>query len=116
VVVWAFGLALARFRALGGRLAGLGGRVEGLGEQGDCLVGRGALGSATSGDLEEILRVGEQTRHRGDRLKCLVEWVILTKRSWGARSGGVDELIPAASWVGPNGPTQIVIRQPPQRR
>jgi hypothetical protein len=81
----------------------------------ELLVLRGqASHAATSGGLEEILRVGEQTHHRGDRLKCLVERVILTKRSWGARSGGVDELTPAASWVGPNG--QIVIRQPPQRR
>ena len=77
----------------------------------ELLILRGqASHAATSGGLEEILRVGEKTRQRGDRLKCLVERVILTKRTWGARSGGVDELTPAASWVGNRG--QIVIRQP----
>jgi hypothetical protein len=74
------------------------------------LILRGqASHAATSGGLDEILRVGEQTRRRGDRLKCLVERAILTKRTWGARSDGVEELTPAVSWVGAQG--QIVIRQ-----
>jgi hypothetical protein len=76
----------------------------------ELLILRGqASHAATSSGLEEILRVGEETRCRGDRLKCLAERVILTKRTWGARSGGVDELTPAASWVGARG--QIVIRR-----
>jgi hypothetical protein len=74
------------------------------------LILRGqASHAATSGGLDEILRVGEQTRRKGDRVKCLVERVILTKRTWGSRGNGVEELTPAVSWVGPQG--QIVIRQ-----
>ena len=80
------------------------------GELRQLLILRGqASHAATSGGLEEILRVGEQARRSGDRLKCLAERVVLTKRTWGARSDGVEELTPAASWVGSQG--QIVVRQ-----
>lgn len=65
--------------------------------------------AATKGGLAEILRVGDLTSERRDRLKCLVERVILTKKTWGARSGGLQELTPARSWVGRDG--QIVLRR-----
>ncbi|HEX3804853.1 MAG TPA: hypothetical protein VHV75_18655 [Solirubrobacteraceae bacterium] len=65
--------------------------------------------AATRGGLSELLRVGEEVRRKGDRLKCLAERVILTKQTWGRRGNGVEELTPAISWVGPQG--QIVIRQ-----
>jgi hypothetical protein len=76
----------------------------------ELLVLRGqASHAATRGGLDEILRVGEEARRRADRLKCLVERVILTKKTWGARGDGVEELTPASSWVGRQG--QIVVRQ-----
>jgi hypothetical protein len=80
------------------------------GELRELLVLRGqASHAATRAGLDEILRVGEEARRRADRLKCLVERVILTKKTWGARGDGVEELTPASSWVGQEG--QIVIRQ-----
>jgi hypothetical protein len=48
--------------------------------------------AASRGGLEEVLRVGEGVRQRVDRLKCLAERVIPTKKTWGVRSDGVEEL------------------------
>jgi hypothetical protein len=65
---------------------------------------RGRVSHAeTSRGLDEILRARDLARERGDRLKSLVERVIVTKKTWGAPSLGVHELTPAVSWVAPGG-------------
>jgi hypothetical protein len=61
-------------------------------------------GMTSSEEAAELARVREQ------RLKSLVERVILTKKTWGTPDFAVEELTPATSWVGPNG--KVVLRAP----
>jgi hypothetical protein len=76
----------------------------------ELLILRGRASHArTRGGLDELLRVGEQVSDRVERLKCLAERVILTKRTWGIRGSGVEELAPLIGWVGPDG--EAVIHQ-----
>jgi len=76
--------------------------------------------AATKGGLKEILRVGDLADQRSERLKSLVERVILTKETWGSPDPRVHELLPAAAWVGPDGGVvlgggRIVVRAESER-
>jgi len=56
-----------------------------------------ASGAASSGGLDEVLRVERECRARRSGLKLLVERVILTKRDWGSGDGGVETAAPFRS-------------------
>jgi hypothetical protein len=69
---------------------------------------RGRISHAESKTgLKELLRAGDEASRRAPRLKCLVERVILTKRDWGQRDGGVEELAPVSSWINREGAMEV---------
>jgi hypothetical protein len=77
-------------------------------ELGELQILRGRISHAESkAGLEELLRAGDEASRRASRLKCLVERVILTKRDWGQRDGGVEELAPASSWINWEGAMEV---------
>jgi hypothetical protein len=51
--------------------------------------------------ISEISAVASQCSARIPRLKCLVERVIITKKSWGLDTLAYEELFRLTSWVGP---------------
>jgi hypothetical protein len=62
------------------------------------LRGRASHANSRRG-LKEIRDVGRETATQLPRLKCLVERVILTKKSWGTKALGVDPLSRLAGYV-----------------
>jgi hypothetical protein len=66
------------------------------------LVLRGKASHAASrAGVKQLLAVERECSHRLARLKNLAERVILTKRSWGYPTRGVDELVPLSAYVVP---------------
>jgi hypothetical protein len=76
----------------------------------DLLVLRGRASHAQSKvGVSELIAVERECGRRVARLKNLVERVILTKKSWGYPTIGVDELTPLGGYVGPSG-EQVIFR------
>jgi hypothetical protein len=73
------------------------------------LRGRASHSGSRHG-LEEMLAVGRECAEQVNRLKSLVERVILTKKTWGAPTTGVEKLAPASGWVGPGNKITIFTR------
>ncbi len=71
--------------------------------------GRASHGTSRRG-LDEILAVGRECGKQVNRLKSLVERVILTKKTWGAPTTEVEELTPAIGWVGRDNSITIFTR------
>ena len=67
---------------------------------------RGGVSHGTTSSEE----AAKSARVRKQRLKSLVERVILTKESWGTPDLNAEELTPATSWVGPDG--RVILRVP----
>jgi hypothetical protein len=66
------------------------------------LVLRGKASHAASrAGVKQLLAVERECSHRLARLKNLAQRVILTKRSWGYPTRGVDELVPLSAYVVP---------------
>jgi len=75
------------------------------------LVLRGrASHAATRGGVSELRKVNREATRAMDRLSGLVEQVILTKKTWGAPTLGVDRLAPVTDFTGPDG-TLYMFRQ-----
>jgi hypothetical protein len=73
-------------------------------ELADLRVLRGRASHAQSkAGVSELIAVEQECGRRVVRLKNLVERVILTKKSWGYPTVGVEELAPLAAYVGPAG-------------
>ncbi len=65
---------------------------------------RGRVSHATSrAGIEELRCVNQEVSEKLPRLKCLVEQVLLTKRTWGVRSQYIDRLAQLAAFIGNNG-------------
>ena len=80
------------------------------GELRDLLILRGRASHAQSkAGVHELMAVERECGRCLTRLKNLVERVILTKKSWGYPTTGVEELAPLQQYVGPRG-EQVVFR------
>jgi hypothetical protein len=66
------------------------------------LRGRASHAASSTGSRELITVERDVLRSLG-RLQSLAERVILTKKTWGVRANGVDELLPLASYVTQDG-------------
>ncbi len=66
------------------------------------LRGRASHAESKAG-MEEYRRVLSETQERLPRLKCLVEQVLLTKKSWGSRTLGVERLASLSGYVETDG-------------
>jgi hypothetical protein len=70
----------------------------------DLLVLRGRVShAATKGGIRELAGARAAVILKLDRLKCLVERVLTTKRSWGSPTHGVDELSPLGGYFDSDG-------------
>jgi hypothetical protein len=73
------------------------------------LRGRASHAQSRAG-LDEILAVEREVQGSVERLKSLVERVIVTKEPWGAADLAHRELLPPTSWVGPGGSIVLIQR------
>jgi hypothetical protein len=69
--------------------------------------GRASHAESSAG-LDEYHRVSERVEDLLPRLECLVHEVLLTKKTWGARSLGVERLAPLRSYVKKDGGLVLV--------
>jgi hypothetical protein len=72
------------------------------------LRGRASHAESRSG-IEELRYVISETEKRLTRLKCLVEQVLVTKKSWGIRSLGTERLTPVSANIKSDG-TLVIIK------
>jgi hypothetical protein len=76
----------------------------------DLLVLRGKASHAESNaGVSQLIAVEQECRRCLPRLKNLVEWVILTKKTWGLPTLEVEALAPLRAYVGPEG-EQVIYR------
>lgn len=78
------------------------------------LRGRASHSESRSG-IKEVRHVTNETDNRISRLKCLVEQVLITKKSWGNRSLEVDRLSPVSSYIRSDG-TLVIIKSRANKR
>ena len=74
------------------------------------LRGRASHAESSAG-MAEITSVNAEVSDRLARLKSLVEQVLLTKRTWGVKSGGVDRLARLAGFNNADGAVVIIRRK-----
>ena len=80
-----------------------------LDELKELLILRGRSGHAESkAGIEELRFIINETREKLPRLKSLVEQVLITKKSWGLKSLGVERLAPLSAYVGQDGILSII--------
>lgn len=65
--------------------------------------------AASRSGLQELVTVEHDCEQQLARLKNLVERVILTKRTWGYRTAGVEELLPLGNYIRSNDDQGVVI-------
>lgn len=72
------------------------------------LRGRASHAKTRSG-MKELRHVISETRKRLPRLKCFVEQVLVTKKSWGTQNLYTERVAPVSAYVRPNG-TLVIIK------
>ena len=77
----------------------------------ELLVIRGRASHAESrSGIKELRAVRDEVEQRLGRLKCLVEQVVVTKKTWGTRTLETERLTPISSFIGPNGEVVLFTR------
>jgi hypothetical protein len=67
--------------------------------------------AASKSGIEQHRSDFNETSHRLPRLKCLVEQVILTKKTWGIRTLQTERLAPIAAYIDPDDVVVLIRRK-----